>query len=62
MKKEFITTDEASELLGISRSGVYLAMTRKNMDAYKRGRDWFLNKADVIKYRDSRRKLNKEND
>ncbi|MBN1811797.1 MAG: helix-turn-helix domain-containing protein [Anaerolineae bacterium] len=47
---EWITTAEAAELAGYTPSYIRKAIGRGVLHAKKRGRDWFLKRADVLAY------------
>jgi len=54
---EWITTTEAAELTGYTASYLRKAISRGLLSAKKRGRDWFLNKADVLAYAEEMKQL-----
>ena len=47
---EWITTQEAAELTGITADYFRKAIRRGRFKAIKRGRDWFLVKEDILAY------------
>lgn len=49
---EWITTGEAAELTGYTSDYIRKAIRRGLLEGMKRGRDWFLNKADVLAYKE----------
>jgi len=54
---EWITTKEAADLTGYTASYLRKAISRGLLPAEKRGRDWFLRKADVIAYAEKMKQL-----
>lgn len=48
---EWITTSEAAELTGYTSGYFRKAISRGLICGKKRGRDWFLNKAEVLAYK-----------
>jgi excisionase family DNA binding protein len=54
---EWITTSEAAELAGYTPSYIRKAIGRGLLRAQKRGRDWFLKKADVLTYAEKMEQL-----
>ena len=54
---EWITTKEAAELTGYTTAYLRQLIGRGRLQAKKRGRDWFLSKADVLAYAEEMRKL-----
>jgi len=54
---EWITTKEAAELTGYSTSYLRKAISRGLLRARKRGRDWFLSKAEVLAYAEKMKRL-----
>jgi len=54
---EWITTTEAAELTGYTASYLRKAISRGLLFAEKRGRDWFLSKADVLAYAEEMKRL-----
>jgi hypothetical protein len=55
-----MTTREVAQLLGIKPASVKVACLRERLRAVKRGRDWWIEEADAVAYRDRRegRKVN----
>ena len=54
---EWITTQEAAELTGYTADYFRKAIKRNLLHGQKRGRDWFLSKAEVLAYAERMRKL-----
>lgn len=54
--EETYTTNEAADILGITRSGVIAHIRSKRIPASKRGYDWFIRKSDLDAYIEQRRK------
>ena len=54
---EWITTKEAARLTGYTTSYLRKAISRGLLRAQKRGRDWFLDKADVLAYTEEMKRL-----
>jgi excisionase family DNA binding protein len=54
---EWITTNEAADLTGYSNSYFRKAIARGILKGMKRGRDWFLNKDEVLTYAEKMRAL-----
>lgn len=54
---QWITTGEAAALTGYSASNFRKALTRGLLQGHKRGRDWFLARADVLQYAERMRAL-----
>lgn len=48
---EWITTGRAAELTGYSKSNLRKAVYRGDLTGKKFGRDWFLDKAEVLAYK-----------
>jgi excisionase family DNA binding protein len=51
MTKDPMTTTEAAEYLGISPEAIRQAISRKTLKAEKRGRDNFISRAELDRYR-----------
>ncbi len=54
---QWITTGEAAELTGYSTSNFRKAIGRRLLLAKKRGRDWFLDRGEVLHYAEVMRQL-----
>lgn len=54
---EWITTKEAAELTGYADAYIRQLIGRRRLQAKKRGRDWFLSKADVLAYAEEMKRL-----
>ena len=54
---EWITTDEAAELIKYDVSHIRRLVREGLIKGIKRGRDWFLSKADVLTYAEEMKKL-----
>ena len=54
---EWITTKEAAELTGYTARYFRKAANRDLIEAFKRGRDWFLSKEDVLDYAEEMKRL-----
>jgi excisionase family DNA binding protein len=54
---EWITTTEAAELTGYTDAYLRQLIGRDRLQAKKRGRDWFLSKADVLAYAKEMKRL-----
>ena len=54
---QWITTGEAAELTGYSASNFRKAIGRHLLRAEKRGRDWFLDRGEVLHYAETMRLL-----
>ena len=54
---EWITTKEAAELTGYTDAYLRQLIGRGRLRAKKRGRDWFLSKADVLAYAEEMKRL-----
>ena len=54
---EWITTKEAAELTGYTDARFRQLAIEGTIAARKRGRDWFLSKADVLAYAEEMRQL-----
>ena len=54
---EWITTKEAAELTGYTTSYLRKAIHRGRLYAKKRGRDWFLNREEVLAYAEEMKRL-----
>jgi len=54
---EWITTTEAAELTGYADAYIRQLIGRGRLQAKKRGRDWFLKKADVLAYAEEMERL-----
>lgn len=54
---EWITTQEAAELTGYSKDYFRKAILRGILKGVKRGRDWFLSRAEVLAYAEEMRRL-----
>ena len=57
---EWITTKEAAELTGYATAYFRQLIKRGRLEAHKRGRDWFLNRAEVLAYAEEMRRLGRE--
>jgi excisionase family DNA binding protein len=56
MVKEMLTTDEAAELMGISKSSLYKMTARKDLPTYKPGgKKVYLKRTEVVAWLASRR-------
>ena len=53
----WITTTEAAELTGYTPANFRQAIKRKRLTGKKRGRDWWLLKADVLTYAQEMKRL-----
>jgi excisionase family DNA binding protein len=60
---QWITTGEAAELTGYSASNFRKAIGKRLLRAQKHGRDWFLDRGEVLQYAETMRQLgpNKHN-
>ena len=54
---EWITTAEAAELTGYTDAYLRQLIGRGRLQAKKRGRDWFLGKANVLAYTEEMKRL-----
>ncbi len=54
---QWITTQEAAELTGYASVTLRLFARQGKVKSMKRGRDWFLNRADVLAYVENMRRL-----
>ena len=54
---QWITTTEAAELTGYTPDYFRKAIKRERLTGKKRGRDWFLSKAEVLAYAERMQKL-----
>jgi len=54
---KWITTVEAAELTGYTTSYLRKAISRERLRAQKLGRDWFLDKEEVLAYAEEMRHL-----
>lgn len=54
---EWITTTEAAELTGYADAYIRQLIGRGRLKAKKRGRDWFLSRADVLAYAEEMERL-----
>ncbi len=54
---EWITTNEAAELTGYASAYLRQLILQGRLPAKKRGRDWFLRKADVVAYHEEMQRL-----
>ena len=54
---KWITTKEAAELTGYTDAYLRQLIGRGRLKAEKRGRDWFLSKADVLAYAEEMKRL-----
>lgn len=54
---EWITTNEAAELTGYSTAYFRQLIKRGGLAAKKRGRDWFLDKVEVLAYAQAMKEL-----
>jgi len=54
---EWITVPEAAELTGYADAYIRQLIGRGRLQAKKRGRDWFLNKADILAYAEEMNRL-----
>ncbi|MCX6032143.1 MAG: helix-turn-helix domain-containing protein [Chloroflexi bacterium] len=54
---QWITTGEAAALTGYSTSNFRKALARGLLQGRKKGRDWFLVRADVLRYAEEMRHL-----
>ena len=52
--KQYITTREAAELIGISVQGVHYAIKEGYIEAQKLGRDWIVEYNSVLTYKQQR--------
>jgi excisionase family DNA binding protein len=57
---EWITTKEAAELTGYSDARFRQLAGSGAITAYKRGRDWFLNKRSVLEWANSMKRLGRQ--
>jgi excisionase family DNA binding protein len=57
---EWITTGEAAELTGYATAYIRQLIKRGRLKAKKRGRDWFLDKAEVLAYVEKMTRLGDE--
>ncbi len=57
---EWITTNEAADLTGYASAYLRQLILQGRLPAKKRGRDWFLCKADVIAYHEEMQRLGAE--
>jgi excisionase family DNA binding protein len=57
---EWITTGEAADLTGYTTAYFRQLIKRGRLKARKRGRDWFLNKAEVLAYAEEMRRLGQD--
>ena len=54
---KWITTTEAAELTGYAAAYFRQLIKRGRLQAQKRGRDWFLNKMEVLAYAEEMQRL-----
>jgi excisionase family DNA binding protein len=54
---EWITTKEAAELTGYATAYFRQLIQRGRLHAQKRGRDWFLNKTEVLAYAEEMKQI-----
>lgn len=54
---EWITTKEAADLTGYATAYFRQLIKRSRLQAKKRGRDWFLKKAEVLAYAEKMQQL-----
>ncbi len=54
---EWITTTEAAELTGYAAAYFRQLIKRGRLQAQKRGRDWFLNKMEVLTYAEEMQRI-----
>jgi len=57
---EWITTNEAAELTGYAAGYLRQLIAKGRLKAKKRGRDWFLDKAEVLAYAEAMRELGRD--
>ena len=57
---EWITTREAAELTGYAAAYFRQLIKRGRLQARKRGRDWFLDKAEILAYAETMDRLGKK--
>ena len=53
--EEFLTTEQAAEILGITPTGVRKLISRGKLPAAKHGRDYKIDPADLVKVKDRKR-------
>jgi excisionase family DNA binding protein len=55
--KDWITTKEAAELTGYTSAHIRQLIKRGKLQAHKLGRDWFLNRGEVVAYAEKMQRL-----
>ena len=53
-EKPLVSLSEAAEIIGITRAGVHLALTKGRLKGWQVGKVWVLDKRSVQRYRDRR--------
>lgn len=53
--KDYLSTNQAATALGITPDAVRMAIRAGKLDATKRGRDWWITRAEVDRYARGRR-------